>query len=41
LETDKGTFHWAYIGKAFGYMVGYVGAILALAVVLFEDRELT
>jgi len=30
LETDKTTFHWAYVGKAFGYVVGYVGAVLAL-----------
>jgi hypothetical protein len=41
LEADKATFHWAYVGKAFGYVVGYVGAVLALAVVLFEERELT
>jgi ABC-type transport system involved in multi-copper enzyme maturation permease subunit len=41
LETDKGPFHWAYVGKALGYVVGYVGAVLALAVVLFEERELT
>src|SRR6266404_1766711 len=41
LESDKATFHWAYVGKAFGYAVGYAGAVLALAVVLFEERELT
>ncbi len=31
---------WAYVGKAFGYVVGYLGASLALGVLLFEDREL-
>ena len=41
LETDTGPFHWAYVGKALGYVVGYVGAVLALAVVLFEERELS
>jgi ABC-type transport system involved in multi-copper enzyme maturation permease subunit len=34
-------FHWSYVGKAFGYVVGYVGAALAIAVVLFEERELS
>ena len=29
------------IGKAFAYVVGYVGASLALAIVLFEERELS
>jgi ABC-type transport system involved in multi-copper enzyme maturation permease subunit len=41
LETDKTTFHWAYVGKAFTYVVGYVSAALILAVLLFEERELT
>ncbi|MSU58628.1 MAG: hypothetical protein EXS35_10700 [Pedosphaera sp.] len=41
LETGKSTFHWGYVGKAFGYLVCYVGAVLALAVALFEDRELS
>lgn len=40
LESGK-KFPLAYLGKAFGYMAGYVGAALALALVLFEDRELT
>jgi hypothetical protein len=31
---------WSYVGTAFGYVVAYVGAALALALVLFEDREL-
>ncbi len=41
LDTGGTTFHWGYVAKAFGYVVCYVGAILALAVMLFEDRELS
>lgn len=41
LETDKSTFHWGYVGKAFVYVVGYVGAGLSIAVLLFEERELS
>lgn len=41
LDTGKSTFHWGYVAKAFAYVVGYVGAALAAAVVLFEDRELS
>jgi ABC-type transport system involved in multi-copper enzyme maturation permease subunit len=41
LATDKTTFHWNYVGMAFAYVVGYVGAALAVAVMLFEDRELS
>jgi ABC-type transport system involved in multi-copper enzyme maturation permease subunit len=41
LATGKSTFHWGYVGKAFAYVVLYVGAVLAAAVVLFEDRELS
>jgi hypothetical protein len=41
LDSDKTTFHWGYVGKAFGYALCYVGAVLALAVMLFEDRELS
>lgn len=40
LESGK-NFPLAYLGKAFGYMAGYVAAALAVALVLFEDRELT
>jgi len=32
--------HWGYVGKAFAYVVGYVGAALLVAIVLFEEREL-
>jgi len=41
LDSGKSTFHWGYVGKAFIYVVGYVGAALAFAVVLFEERELS
>jgi ABC-type transport system involved in multi-copper enzyme maturation permease subunit len=41
LEIGKSTFHWGYVAKAFGYVVGYVGAVLTLAVLLFEERELS
>lgn len=41
LETGKTTFYWGYVGKALGYAVGYAGAALALAVLLFEERELS
>ena len=41
LDTGKTTFHWGYVGKAFAYVAGYVGAALSAAVLLFEDRELS
>jgi hypothetical protein len=41
LAMGKSTFHWGYVGTAFAYVVGYVGAVLAAAVALFEDRELS
>jgi hypothetical protein len=40
LEEGK-TIPWTYVGTAFGYVVAYVGASLAVALVLFEDRELS
>jgi ABC-type transport system involved in multi-copper enzyme maturation permease subunit len=40
LSMGKSTFHWGYVSKALVYVAGYVGAALALAVILFEDREL-
>jgi ABC-type transport system involved in multi-copper enzyme maturation permease subunit len=39
LEGDK-RIPLAYIGKALGYATAYIGAVLALALVMFEDREL-
>jgi ABC-type transport system involved in multi-copper enzyme maturation permease subunit len=41
LDTGKSTFQWSYVGKAFAYAAGYVGAVLALAVMFFEERELS
>lgn len=41
LDSGKSTFHWGYVSKAFAYVVCYVGAVLAAAVTLFEDRELS
>ncbi|MBS33896.1 MAG: hypothetical protein CMO68_05765 [Verrucomicrobiales bacterium] len=37
----EGAIPARYIGQAFGYLVGYVGATLSVALWLFEDRELT
>ncbi|MGA2243374.1 MAG: hypothetical protein ABSH48_00130 [Verrucomicrobiota bacterium] len=41
LESGKSTFHWGYVGKAFAYMICYAGAALAVAVTLFDERELS
>jgi hypothetical protein len=41
LETGKTDFPWPYVGKALVYLASYVGAALAVAVLLFEDRELS
>ena len=41
LETGKTGFHWAYVGKALAYAGCYVGAAMAAAVMLFEERELS
>ncbi len=32
---------WGYVAKATGYVAGYLGASLAVALMLFEDRELS
>ena len=32
---------WSYVGKAFGYMAAYLGAALAVGLLLFENRELS
>lgn len=40
LEGQK-KIPWRYVGSAFGYLVCYLGAALAVALVLFEDRELS
>jgi ABC-type transport system involved in multi-copper enzyme maturation permease subunit len=42
LDTSKAKIiPWAYVGKAFTYVAAYVGAALALAMMMFEDRELS
>jgi hypothetical protein len=41
LESGKNVYHWGMVGRAFGYAACYVGAILSLALILFEDRELS
>lgn len=40
LGMDK-TIPWGYVARAAGYSVAYLGAVLAVAVVLFQDRELS
>jgi hypothetical protein len=40
LEQDR-AIPWSYVGRAFGYVVGYLGASLALGLLLFEERELS
>jgi hypothetical protein len=41
LDTQRHDYYWGYVGRAFGYSVCYVGALLAVALMLFEDRELS
>ena len=41
LEGKEKFIPWAYVGKAFAYVAGYLGAVLAMALLLFEDRELS
>ena len=41
LETGKNIFPWSYVAKALAYAAAYIGAVLALAVLLFERRELS
>lgn len=40
LDAGRSTFHWGYVTKAFIYAASYIGAMLAVAVALFEEREL-
>jgi len=40
LDSQK-SIPWSYVGQASAYVVGYLGASLAVALLLFEDRELT
>jgi ABC-type transport system involved in multi-copper enzyme maturation permease subunit len=39
LENDK-TIPWSYVGRSFTYVLCYLGALMALAVMSFESREL-
>jgi ABC-2 family transporter protein len=41
IDTGKSTFQWVYVAKAFGYVIGYAGAALAVGTALFEERELS
>jgi ABC-type transport system involved in cytochrome c biogenesis permease component len=41
LDAGRSTFHWGYVGKTLVYAGCYIGAVLAVAVALFEDRELS
>ena len=40
IESGRSTFQWAYVGKAFAYLICYAGAALAIGTALFEEREL-
>ncbi len=40
LDSGK-SIYWGYVVKGLVYALGYVGATLAVAVVLFEERELS
>ena len=37
---SKSNIPMSYLAEAFGYACAYIGAILAVALMLFEDREL-
>jgi ABC-2 type transport system permease protein len=41
LDAGRDTFHWGYVTKAFTYAALYIGAVLAVAVNLFDERELS
>lgn len=41
LQMGRGGDLWDYVLKSCGYVAGYVGATLSLALLLFEDRELS
>lgn len=41
LDAGRSTFHWGYVGKTLVYAGCYIGAVLAVAVTLFEERELS
>jgi hypothetical protein len=41
LDSGKNNYYWGYVGKGLGYAVCYIGAALAVAIIMFEDRELS
>ena len=41
LDTGKKVYYWGYVAKGLGYAACYIGAALAIAIMLFEDRELS
>jgi hypothetical protein len=41
LDSGQSIYHWGYVGKVLLYALGYVGAVLAVAVMLFQERELS
>jgi ABC-type transport system involved in multi-copper enzyme maturation permease subunit len=41
VASGKSAFHWGYVAKSFAYAALYLGAVLSVAVMLFEDRELS
>ena len=41
VASGKDAFHWSYAARALAYAGLYLGAVLSVAVVLFEDRELS
>ncbi len=41
LDTGKNNYYWGYVGKGLGYAVCYIGAALSMAIIMFEDRELS
>lgn len=41
LDTGNNLFYWGLVGKTALYALCYTGAMLALGLILFEDRELS
>lgn len=41
VASDTGSYHWGYVVRAFAYAVFYLVAVLSVAIVLFDTRELS
>jgi len=41
VASGKSAFHWGYVGKSLAYAALYLGAVLSVAILLFDDRELS